>query len=98
MPAPGAGPRAAVFLDRDGTLIVEKHYLHRPEEVEIFPEAAPALRAWIEIGESISRAGCKKLVIANSHGGNNALIDVVMRELRVRSTSGVTTTMPSLVS
>ncbi len=35
--------RPAIFLDRDGTLIVEKHYLHRPEEVEIFPEAAPAL-------------------------------------------------------
>jgi D-glycero-D-manno-heptose 1,7-bisphosphate phosphatase len=36
-------PRA-IFLDRDGTLIVDKHYLHRPEEVEIFPGAAEALR------------------------------------------------------
>ena len=25
----------AVFLDRDGTLIAEKNYLHRPEDVEI---------------------------------------------------------------
>jgi D-glycero-D-manno-heptose 1,7-bisphosphate phosphatase len=33
----------AVFLDRDGTLIVDKHYLHKPEEVEIFPGAAEAL-------------------------------------------------------
>jgi D-glycero-D-manno-heptose 1,7-bisphosphate phosphatase len=31
----------AVFLDRDGTLIVEKNYLSRPEEVTIFP-ATPA--------------------------------------------------------
>lgn len=34
----------AIFLDRDGTLIVDKHYLHTPEEVEIFPGAAEALR------------------------------------------------------
>ena len=29
--------RKAVFLDRDGTLIVEKNYLHNPDEVEILP-------------------------------------------------------------
>jgi len=27
----------AVFLDRDGTIIAEKNYLSRVEEVEIFP-------------------------------------------------------------
>ena len=27
----------AVFLDRDGTMIAEKNYLCRPEDVEIFP-------------------------------------------------------------
>jgi creatinine amidohydrolase len=42
------------------------------------------IRAWIEIGESVSRAGCRKLVIVNSHGGNIAPIDIVARELRVR--------------
>ena len=31
----------AVFLDRDGTMIAEKNYLSRPEDVEIFP-ATPA--------------------------------------------------------
>ena len=31
--------KRAVFLDRDGTLIAEKNYLHRPEDVEIFPGA-----------------------------------------------------------
>ena len=40
----------AVFLDRDGTLIAEKHYLHRPEEVEIFPGAGLALRRLAEAG------------------------------------------------
>ncbi|MEA2876184.1 MAG: creatinine amidohydrolase [Hyphomicrobiales bacterium] len=43
-----------------------------------------ALRAFIEIGDSISRAGIRKLVIVNSHGGNIALIDLAARQLRVR--------------
>jgi creatinine amidohydrolase len=43
-----------------------------------------ALRALIEIGESVHRAGINKLVIINSHGGNIALIDLVARQLRVR--------------
>ncbi len=37
-------PQRFVFLDRDGTLIVEKHYLHNPAEVELIPGAATALR------------------------------------------------------
>jgi creatinine amidohydrolase len=43
-----------------------------------------ALRALIEIGESVHRAGITKLVIINSHGGNIALIDLAARQLRVR--------------
>jgi creatinine amidohydrolase len=41
-------------------------------------------RAWIEIGESVARAGCRKLIFVNSHGGNVPVIDAVARELRVR--------------
>jgi creatinine amidohydrolase len=44
-----------------------------------------AIRSWIEIGESVARTGCRKLVIANSHGGNTAVMDIVARELRVRA-------------
>jgi len=40
--------------------------------------------AWIELGESVHRAGLRKLVIINSHGGNVPIIDIVARELRVR--------------
>jgi D-glycero-D-manno-heptose 1,7-bisphosphate phosphatase len=32
-----------ILLDRDGTLIVEKHYLHDPSEVELIPGAAKSL-------------------------------------------------------
>jgi creatinine amidohydrolase len=42
------------------------------------------LDAWVELGQSVSRAGIRKLVIVNSHGGNESLMDIVARELRVR--------------
>jgi D-glycero-D-manno-heptose 1,7-bisphosphate phosphatase len=51
----------AVFLDRDGTLIAEKHYLHRPEDVEIFPGAGPALKR-------LAEAGFKLIVVTNQSG------------------------------
>jgi len=41
-------------------------------------------RAWTEIGESVARTGCRKLIFMNSHGGNVPVIDAVARELRVR--------------
>ncbi|TYC56499.1 creatininase family protein [Rhodobacterales bacterium] len=41
------------------------------------------IKAWSEIGESVARAGIRKLVIVNSHGGNVPLIDTITRELRV---------------
>ena len=42
------------------------------------------LRTWFEIGEAVHRAGLRKLVIVNSHGGNAELITILARELRVR--------------
>jgi D-glycero-D-manno-heptose 1,7-bisphosphate phosphatase len=36
-------PRKALFLDRDGTLIVDKHYLSDPAGVELIPGAAAGL-------------------------------------------------------
>ena len=41
-------------------------------------------RAWIEIGEAVHRAGLRKLVIVNSHGGNVDVVSIVARDLRVR--------------
>jgi creatinine amidohydrolase len=43
-----------------------------------------ALAAFIEIGESVRRAGIAKLVFINSHGGNATIIDLAARQLRVR--------------
>lgn len=41
-------------------------------------------QAWIELGDSVHRAGVKKLLIITSHGGNVPIMDIVARELRVR--------------
>jgi creatinine amidohydrolase len=41
-------------------------------------------RVLVEIGEGVHRAGLRKLVLANSHGGNAAVLTTVARELRVR--------------
>lgn len=45
--------------------------------------AETALRAWREIGLSVARAGVRKIVIVNSHGGNLDLVSILSRELRV---------------
>jgi creatinine amidohydrolase len=39
---------------------------------------------WTEIGESVARAGVKKLVLFNSHGGQVSVLDIVARDLRAR--------------
>ncbi len=44
-----------------------------------------ALQSWIEIGKSVARAGVRKIVIINSHGGNLDLISILSRELRVQA-------------
>ena len=46
--------------------------------------AETAIRAWTEIGEAVHRAGIRKLVFINSHGGNVDVLSIVARDLRVR--------------
>ncbi len=41
---------AGLFLDRDGTINVERGYLSDPDEVELLPGAAQAIRAANEFG------------------------------------------------
>ena len=54
-------PPRAIFLDRDGTLIQEKEYLHCPEDVAILPGAAPALRR-------LQEAGFRLFIVSNQSG------------------------------
>jgi creatinine amidohydrolase len=41
-------------------------------------------KLWLDIGDSVHRAGVRKLIVINSHGGNVPMVDIVARELRVR--------------
>ena len=40
------------------------------------------IRVWMELGECVARAGVKKLVLFNSHGGQVSVMDIVARDLR----------------
>ena len=42
------------------------------------------MQVWCDIGASVARAGVKKLLMFNAHGGNVGLLDVVARELRAQ--------------
>jgi D-glycero-D-manno-heptose 1,7-bisphosphate phosphatase len=48
-----SGPRRAIFIDRDGTLIADKDYLHKPEEVEFVKGAITALKRAMDAGFEI---------------------------------------------
>lgn len=42
------------------------------------------LQQWCDIGASVARAGVKKILLFNAHGGHVGLMDVVARELRAQ--------------
>jgi creatinine amidohydrolase len=46
--------------------------------------SATVIATWIELGECVARAGLKKLLLLNSHGGQVSVMDIVARELRTR--------------
>jgi creatinine amidohydrolase len=58
-------------------------HIHAPGTLTLPWELAT--KVWIELGLSVARAGVRKMVIVNSHGGNLDLIGIVARELRVRA-------------
>ncbi|QIA23032.1 creatininase family protein [Mesorhizobium sp. AA22] len=58
-------------------------HLHAPGTLTL---PAPILiEAWTELGLSIARAGLRKLIVVNSHGGNEEIMGIITRELRVRA-------------
>src|SRR5438067_2525285 len=62
----------AIFLDRDGTIIEERNYISRPEQVVILSAAPRALR-------QLSAAGFKLFIVSNQSGvgrGYFSLADV----------------------
>lgn len=74
--------RHAVFLDRDGTILVEKEYLADPRQAELIPGAAEGLRR-------LAEAGFALVVVTNQSGiargmyrvADYEAVDARMREL-----------------
>ena len=58
-------------------------HIHAPGTLSLSAETA--IRAWTEIGLSVARAGVRKIVIVNAHGGNLDMIGIVARALRVEA-------------
>lgn len=57
----GHAPRAGVFLDRDGTLVVERGYLSDPAGLELLPGVPAAL-------QTLHAAGFALIVVSNQSG------------------------------
>ena len=60
--------RRFAILDRDGTIIVERHYLSDPAQVELLPGAARGLRRLSELGLGL-------VVVTNQSGIGRRLFD-----------------------
>ncbi|AKI00668.1 uncharacterized protein, putative amidase [Hoeflea sp. IMCC20628] len=56
---------------------------HAPGTLTI--PATTLIEHWVELGHSIARAGIRKVVLVSSHGGNEEVMGIVARELRVRA-------------
>ena len=58
----------AVFLDRDGTLLVDVGYLDRIERLELFPWSVDAVRL-------LNHAGFRVVIVTNQAGVARGIID-----------------------
>ena len=57
--------------------------------------AATLMGVCLDLGDSLAASGFRKLVFVNGHGGQPSLLDVVARDIRVRTGLEVFPMMPS---
>ncbi len=79
----------ATFLPVQPVGISTEHLAY-PGTLTLSPDVA--IETWTAIGESVARAGLRKLVIVTSHGGNTAAMSLVAQELRAHLDMLVVTT------
>src|SRR5581483_3032143 len=84
---PEAMPVSFLPIQRIG---ISSEHIDFPGTLTLPP--ATALKNWMAIGESVARAGVRKLVIVTSHGGNVAAMSLVAQELRTHEKMLVVTT------
>ncbi|NKX43812.1 creatininase family protein [Roseibacterium sp. KMU-115] len=87
---------AALPADLPATFLPVQQVCKSNEHIE-FPGTLTltwetAIKVWLEIGQSVARAGLRKMVIVTSHGGNVAPMEIVARELRQTLRMAVATT------
>ena len=46
--------------------------------------ACTALEAWSGLVAQVAAAGCRKVVVVNSHGGNSPVLDILAHEMRAK--------------
>lgn len=66
------------------TMSIGKSHEHSAFPGTLTLSAETLGRVWYEVCESIHRAGVRKVVFVNSHGGQPQVMEIVCRELRVR--------------
>ena len=67
--------RPAIFLDRDGTLNVDRSFLTRPDEMELLPGVGPALR-------QLRAAGFALVVVTNQSAvGRGMMTEADLRDV-----------------
>ncbi|HCE29164.1 MAG TPA: creatininase [Comamonadaceae bacterium] len=69
----------ALFLPPQVVGLSTEHLAY-PGTLSLAPATVIAL--WTEIGACVARAGVKKLLLLNGHGGQVSVMDIVARELR----------------
>src|SRR3989344_1449768 len=70
-----------LFLPSQNVGLSPEH-IRFPGTLTLSPATVIAL--WTEIGECVARAGIKKLLLFNGHGGQVSVMDIVARGLRTR--------------
>ena len=68
-------------------LFLPTQQVGRSAEHSLYPgtlslSAETLIRVWTELGACVARAGVKKLLLFNAHGGQVSLMDIVARDLR----------------
>jgi len=61
--------KKAIFLDRDGTIIIDKHYLHDPNQVEYFEDTIEALQL-------MTNKGYELFMVTNQSGIGRGMFKV----------------------